>query len=132
MKSVNEAILVGHVGSDPEIRTSQGGTMIAKVSLATNHTYKSETRTDWHRLTIFGKLAQVVQDHVRKGDRLYVRGRIEYSTSETPGQGTKYWTDIVVNDLVMLGSGLKVDAPEDMAVTRARLGGPQPDEDLPF
>lgn len=122
-RSVNEAILVGHVGSDPEIRVSQGGTTVAKVSLATNHKYKDESRTDWHRLTFFGRLAQVVQDFVKKGDRLYVRGRIEYSQTESD-QGVKYWTDIVVNDLVMLGD----TRPQ---VEKAAKSSGQTD-DLPF
>ena len=107
MKSVNEAILVGNVGNDPEIRTTQGGARIAKLSLATGRTWtdkggQKQEKTDWHRLAVFGKLVDVVEQWVHKGDRLYIRGRIEYSTAESD-QGTKYFTDIVVSDLVMLG-----------------------------
>lgn len=122
MKSVNEAILVGHVGNDPEIRATQSGAKVAKVSLATNHKYKDEERTDWHRLTVFGRLADVVEEYVKKGDRLYVRGRIEYSQTESD-QGVKYWTDIVVNDLVMLG---QATAGEKKAAQ------PPAKSDLPF
>lgn len=103
MKSVNECILIGHVGDDPEIRATSSGSRIAKVSLATNHKYKDNERTDWHRLTCFGRLVDVVEEFVRKGDRLYIRGRIEYSQTEGKDGVTRYWTDIVVNDLVMLG-----------------------------
>ena len=100
-RSVNEVILVGRVGNDPEIRSTTGGGRIAKLSLATDWKYRDKERTDWHRLVVFGRTVDVVEEFVRRGDRLYVRGRIEYSSTEKDGQ-TRFWTDIVVNDLVML------------------------------
>lgn len=103
MRSVNEVFLLGNVGQDPEVRETSGGMRIAKVSLATSRKYKDQEQTQWHRLTLFGALAEVAEKYVRKGDRIHVRGRIEYSTTEHEGT-TRYWTDIVVNDLVMLGS----------------------------
>ena len=103
MKSVNEVFLIGHVGQDPEIRATTSGSRIASVSFATNHKYKDEERTDWHRLKVFGRLVDVVEEYVKKGDRLYVRGRIEYSTTKDTQGNARYWTDIIVNDLVMLG-----------------------------
>ena len=80
------------------------------ISLATNRTYQDRTgqqqeRTDWHRLTFFGRLSDIVEQWVHKGDRLYVEGRIEYSQTQDDQGGTRYWTDIVVNELMMLGSG---------------------------
>jgi len=109
VKSVNEVILIGNTGSDPDIKSTASGTRVAKVGLATSWKYKDEERTDWHRLTFFGRLADIVEQFVKKGDRLYVRGRIEYSTSEKDGM-TRYYTDIIVNDLVMLGQvGQKAD-----------------------
>jgi single-strand DNA-binding protein len=78
------------------------------VSLATNRQWKDgsgqqKEKTEWHRLTFFGRLVDIVDQWVKKGDRLYVEGRIEYSESETDGQ-KKYWTDIIVAEMVMLGS----------------------------
>lgn len=125
-RSVNEVILIGHVGQEPEIRATAGGTRIASVSLATNHRVKDEEKTDWHRLKLFGKLVDVVEQWVKKGDKIYVRGRIEYSMSEKDGE-KRYWTDIVVNDLVMLGSR----GEELAAAPKAK----RPDDDsdtLPF
>lgn len=114
-RTVNEVILIGNVGSDPEIRVTTTGKRVAKVSLATSWKYKDNERTDWHRLTLFGRLVDVVEEFVRKGDRLYIRGRIEYSQTEVKGHGTRYWTDIVVTDLVMLGAAqptvVAADAP---------------------
>ena len=117
-RTVNEVILVGHVGNDPEIRATASGSRVAKLSLATNRFQgkDKEEKTDWHRLTVLGKLVDVVEQYVRKGDKLYVRGRIEYSTTES--NGPKYWTDVVVNDLVMLGSkdGAKGHAADEAPI----------------
>lgn len=109
-RSLNKVMLIGNVGNDPEIRSTTTGTRVAKVSLATNRTFQDRSgqqqeRTEWHRLTFFGKLADIVEQWVKKGDRLYCEGRIEYSQTEDQQGGTRYWTDIVVNDMVMLGSG---------------------------
>jgi single-strand DNA-binding protein len=109
-RSLNKVMLIGNVGSDPEVRMTPSGAKIAKVSLATNRTYQDRTgqqqeRTDWHRLTFFGKLSDIVDQWVNKGDKIFVEGRIEYSQTQDDKGGTRYWTDIVVNDLVMLGAG---------------------------
>jgi single-strand DNA-binding protein len=108
-RSLNKVMLIGNVGNDPEIRATSGGTRVAKISLATNRSWpdrsgQQQEKTEWHRLTFFGKVVDVVEQYVKKGDRLYVEGRIEYSQTEGEG-GPKYWTDIVVNEMVMLGSG---------------------------
>ena len=108
-RSLNKVMLIGNVGNEPEIRATSGGTRVAKISLATNRSWpdrsgQQQEKTEWHRLTFFGRLVDVVEQWVKKGDRLYVEGRIEYSQTEGEG-GPKYWTDIVVNEMVMLGSG---------------------------
>ena len=107
-RSLNKVMLIGNVGNDPEIRATSGGARVAKMSLATNRSWsdrsgQTQEKTEWHRLTFFGRLVDIVEQWVKKGDRLYVEGRIEYSQTEGEG-GTKYWTDIVVNEMVMLGS----------------------------
>lgn len=108
-RSLNKVMLIGNVGNDPEIRATSTGARVAKVSLATNRSWtdrntgQKNEKTEWHRLTFFGRLVDVVEQWVKKGDRLYVEGRIEYSQTEGEG-GTKYWTDIVVQEMVMLGS----------------------------
>ncbi len=108
-RSLNKVMLIGNVGSDPEIRATGSGARVAKLSLATNRTWsdrntgQQQEKTEWHRLTFFGRIVDVVEQYVKKGDRLYVEGRIEYSQTEGEG-GTRYWTDIVVQEMVMLGS----------------------------
>ena len=109
-RSLNKVMLIGNVGAEPEIRTTGSGTRVAKVSLATNRTWsdrsgQQQEKTEWHRLTFWDKLAEVVERYVHKGDRLYVEGRIEYSQTQDEQGGVKYWTDINVREMVMLGSG---------------------------
>ena len=109
-RSLNKVLLIGNVGSDPENRATSSGSRVAKVSLATNRQFQdrsgqNQERTEWHRLTFFGRLADIVEQYVKKGDRLYAEGRLEYSQTQDENGGTRYWTDIVVNEMVMLGSG---------------------------
>ncbi len=146
-RSLNKVMLIGNVGNDPEIRATSSGARVAKLSVATNRSWsdrsgQQQEKTEWHRLTFFGRLVDIVEQWVKKGDRLYVEGRIEYSQTEGEG-GTKYWTDIVVNEMVMLGStsGGEGGAPggEFSGDGSGRTGGEsgQPpateaDDDLPF
>ena len=136
-RSLNKAILIGNVGQEPEIRTSAGGTRVAKVSLATNRQWKgrdgqTQEKTEWHRLTFFDRLADLVEQYVHKGDRLYAEGSIEYSTTEDGGT-TRYWTDIVVRELVMLG-GSEDRTPNAAPAPAARTSVPFEEayDDLPF
>jgi single-strand DNA-binding protein len=148
-RSLNKVMLIGNIGAEPEIRVTPSGAKVAKLSLATNRTFQGrdgqqQDRTDWHRLTFFGKLADVVEQWVKKGDRLYVEGRLEYSQTQDDQGGVKYWTDVVVNEMVMLGSG-PGGGSEGGDMDRGFGGGgggrsggrssaplSEPDDDLPF
>ena len=104
-RSVNRVILVGNAGSDPDVRETGKGTPVAHVSLATNRTFevdgRRQQRTDWHRLTFWGGAAETVEQYLRKGNRLYVEGRIEYGSYERD-EVTIPTTDVVVQDFVFL------------------------------
>ncbi len=141
-RSLNKVMLIGNVGNEPDIRATSSGTQVAKVSLATNRSWKDSSgqqkeKTEWHRLTFFGRLVDIVDQWVKKGDRLYVEGRIEYSESETDGQ-KRYWTDVIVTEMVMLGStgggaggGRGGDFQRDSSpAPTAPIS--EPDDDLPF
>lgn len=155
-RSLNKVMLIGNVGNDPEIRATSAGSRVAKVSLATNRTFQDRSgqqqeKTEWHRLTFFGKLADIVEQYVKKGDRLYTEGRLEYSQTQDDTGNTRYWTDIVVHEMVMLGSGgasgggdftgggytsgARASGSEGGAQQGGSQGGPplsEPDDDLPF
>lgn len=148
-RSLNKVMLIGNVGNDPEIRMTPSGSKVAKISMATNRTFQDRSgqqqeRTEWHRLTFFGRLADIVEQWVNKGDRLYVEGRIEYSQTQDDQGGTRYWTDIVVNEMVMLGAtggapqeggfrgGSGSAAGDRMAGSDGGPGASDADDDLPF
>ena len=142
-KGVNRATLLGHVGQDPEVRTTGNGAKVAKFSLATSEKWKgadgsSRESTQWHRVTVFGKLADIVEQYVSKGDRLYVEGRIEYSDSEGNDGVKRYWTDIIAQELVMLGSGKgeergsRDEESQREEPTPAPRSLSEPDDALPF
>ena len=108
-KSINKVILIGNVGGDPETRTTASGSSVTKCTLATNRKYKDGSGnvvedTQWHRLTFFGRLGEIVDQYVKKGEQLYVEGRVEYSKSEGDDGNTRYWTDIICFEMAMLGS----------------------------
>ena len=144
-RSLNKVMLIGNVGNDPEIRATSSGARVAKVSLATNRSWsdrsgQTQEKTEWHRLTFFGRLVDIVEQWVKKGDRLYVEGRVEYSQTEGEG-GTKYWTDIVVNEMVMLGSTQGGGGGGGGGFSSSGYSGgggapepslTEPDDDLPF
>ena len=143
-RSLNKVMLIGNVGNDPDVRTTSSGTPIANMSLATTRKWKDgsgeqKEKTEWHRLTVWGKLVDVVERYVKKGDRLYVEGRIEYSESESDGQ-KKYWTDVNVAEMVMLGStgaggqsgGGRGGGFQSDSSPAADPPISEPDDDLPF
>ena len=106
-RSVNKLILVGNVGRDPEIQTTSNGNKVAHFSLATSRRIPRESgyeeRTEWHRLTVWGKLAELAEEYIRKGDRLYIEGRMQYDSYERNGV-TIPTSEVNVRELVMLGS----------------------------
>ena len=99
---------------------------------------EQQEKTEWHRLTFFGRVVDVVEQYVKKGDRLFVEGRIEYSQTQDDQGVTRYWTDIVVNEMVMLGStgGGNYSGggePEGEGSTSSSgSGSTEPIDDLPF
>ncbi len=104
-RSVNRITLVGNAGSDPDVSRTAGGTAVAHVSLATNRTFKhnneEQQKTEWHRLTFWAGAAETVETYLRKGNRLYVEGRVEYGTYDRDGI-TIPTTDVIVDDFVFL------------------------------
>jgi single-strand DNA-binding protein len=115
-RSVNKIILVGNVGQDPDIQETGNGTKVAHFSLATNRRTAagngdSQERADWHRLTLWNRLAQFAQDYVTKGDRIYVEGRLEYDSYERDGV-TIPTADVNVRELVLLSPRPTAEAAE--------------------
>ena len=109
-KGVNKVFLIGRLGKDPEMRSSQGGMTIASFSLATSDRQKDaqgnwQDHTEWHNLVAFQRTAEIVRDYCKKGSQIFVEGKIQTRTWEDKESGQKkYRTEILVNDLSLLDS----------------------------
>jgi single-strand DNA-binding protein len=107
--SVNKVILVGRLGRDPETRYTGGGQAVANFSLATDSTYKDKNgerqkRTEWHKLVVWGKQAEIAQQYLKKGSLIFVDGRLQTREWQDKEGQKRTTTEIVVNDFRMLGS----------------------------
>jgi single-strand DNA-binding protein len=127
-KSINVATLLGNVGNDPEVRSTASGARVATFSLATSQQWtdargEKQEKTQWHRCVAWnngnkGGLADVVEKYVSKGDKLHVTGRIEYRQWDDKDGNKRYSTEIVVNDLVLLGSPKGAPSGQANSATR--------------
>jgi single-strand DNA-binding protein len=108
MAGVNKAILVGNLGRDPEIRTLEGGVTVARFTLATSESYKDKTgqrveKTEWHNIVLWRGLAEVAEKYLRKGQQVYIEGRITNRNYQDKDGTQKYFTEIVADNMTMLG-----------------------------
>lgn len=123
-KGVNKAFLLGHVGKDPEIRSTNGGALVASLSLATGERQKDgqgnwQDKTEWHNLVAFNRTAEIIRDFVRKGSRLMVEGKIQTRSWDDRETGEKkYRTEVFVYDVTLLGGH-----PEDQGQDSSRGRG---------
>ncbi|MEX2582147.1 MAG: single-stranded DNA-binding protein [Gemmatimonadota bacterium] len=107
-RSVNKAIILGNLGADPEIRSTSGGARVANISVATSRRWndrsgQQQEKTEWHRIVMWEKLADIAEKYLKKGDSVYIEGEIEYRSYEDKDGVTKYSTEIRARELVMLG-----------------------------
>jgi single-strand DNA-binding protein len=109
---LNKVTLIGNLGNDPEVRSTTGGNRVATFSLATSRSWNDasgskQEKTEWHRCVVWNtkssQLADIVEKYVKKGDKLYVEGRIEYRQWQDKDGQTRYSTEINVRELIMLG-----------------------------
>ena len=146
-RGVNKAIIVGHLGRDPEVRYAASGAAVANVSVATTESWKdkqtgdSNERTEWHRVVFFGRLAEIAGEYLRKGSQIYVEGRLQTRKWQDQNGQDRYTTEIVASDMQMLGSRGGASAPvEDFdevpakSVNQSGAGVPTTDfdDDIPF
>ena len=147
-RGVNKVILIGNLGSDPEVKYLSSGVPVANVSLATSESWtdkqsgERQEKTEWHRLVIWRKTAEIAGQYLRKGSKIYVEGRLETRSWEDQSGQKKYTTEIVVNDMQMLdsrgdsmdrGGGGEAGPPLPEAPgSDSGGGGEAGDDDLPF
>ena len=107
MRGINRVILVGNIGKDPELKTLQDGTAVAKMTLATTETYRlkdggSQVHTDWHTIIAWRGLATIAGKYLHKGSLVYIEGKIRYRQYESKEGAKKYITEIVAEELLIL------------------------------
>jgi single-strand DNA-binding protein len=109
-RGVNKVTLIGNLGNDPELRSTQSGSAVANITLATSESWRdketqeTKERVEWHRVIFFGRLAEVVNEYLRKGSQVYVEGRIQTRKWQDKDGNDRYTTEIVANEMQMLGS----------------------------
>jgi single-strand DNA-binding protein len=150
--SVNKVILVGRLGRDPETRFTGGGQAVANFTLATDSTYKDRSgerqkKTEWHRIVVWSKLAEICQQYLKKGSLIYIEGRLQTREWEDKSGQKRSTTEIVASEMRMLGSrsegaaagagggGGASHAAEPDVMAGDDTGGHEPsisDEDIPF
>ncbi len=107
-KGVNKVILVGNIGQDPEVRYMPNGNAVANLSLATSESWKDQggqmqERTEWHRLTMYRRLAEIAGEYLRKGSQIYVEGKLQTRKWQDQSGQDRYTTEIIVDQMQMLG-----------------------------
>lgn len=141
---INKAIIVGNLGKDPEVSYAASGTAICKFTVATSEKWKDKNtgdmqeKTEWHRVTCFGRLAEVCGEYLTKGRQVYIEGRIQTSKYEKDGS-TRYSTEIIASTMKMLGQKGDSDSSEYRHPQQGKSKPPPPefpegreDDDIPF
>lgn len=153
-RSLNKVTLIGNLGADPEIRTTPNGSKVAQFSLATGRQWttasgEKQEKTEWHKCVAWNAkgrntgLADVIERYVKKGDKLYVEGEIQYRQYEDKDKQTRYVTEINVRDILLLGGGRGGDSFDGGRAAKATSGksdagfsdfpeAMDSDDDLPF
>ena len=143
MRGVNKIALMGNLGADPEIRHTQSGVAVANIRLATNFQWKDKTtgekrdHTEWHRVVIFGKLAEIADKYLSKGDPVYFEGRNQTRKWQGQDGQDRYTTEVVVSEMNLIGGNGSSTSPTESASKAAAETAPATtgedfDDDIPF
>jgi single-strand DNA-binding protein len=139
MSGINKAIIVGNLGRDPEMRYTPSGVPVATFSVATSDEWKDketgskQERTEWHRIVAWRGLAEVCGKYLRKGSQVYIEGRIQTRSWEDKEGMQRYTTEIVAQNMQMLGSPARQERTQDSAGSYRNDEPPSmPDDDIPF
>jgi len=144
--SLNKVSLIGNLGQDPEVRHLENGASVANFSIATTESFTDKNTgqrrdiTDWHNIVVWRGLAKVVEQYVKKGHKVYVEGKLKTRQWQDKENNTRYTTEVVVDNLIMLNSpqksqgGEKAPYPteEPPRSTPVEAIKPEPEDDLPF
>ena len=137
--TVNKAIILGYVGKEPDIKRTDGGFIIANFSLATTETSGSKAKgnvekyTEWHRIVAFGKLAEIIEKYVHKGDKLYVEGKFQTKKWQDKNGQDRQMTEIIADKMQIIASkNYQEPQPEVKPSSLAPIPSSFVDDDIPF
>ena len=138
--SVNKVVLVGHLGGDPETRYTPNDTAVANFTVATNESWKdasgeNQDKTEWHRCVIFGKPAQIAGDYIKKGQLVYLEGKLQTRNWEDKDGVKRYTTEVICEKFTMLGRKMDYEnnkSSESFSSPEQKTEDKSDDEDLPF
>ncbi len=131
-RGINKVILIGNLGADPDTRYSAGGSAITNLSVATDESYKDKQtgqmvpRTEWHRVVLFNRLAEIAKEYLRKGSKVYLEGRLQTRKWQDQNGQDRYTTEIIANELQMLDSRSGMDGGDAMPGSASGFGGGVP------
>lgn len=138
-RSVNKVILIGNLGQDPELKYTSAGVAVATFTLATNESWKDQDgnmqeRTQWHNLVAWRKLAEICGEHLKKGSKIFVEGRLQYRTYDDKNGVKRYVTEIVLDQMMMLDSrsSSQASSPATTPPAQTEETGAEKVDDLPF
>lgn len=137
MASVNKVILIGNLGQDPETKFMKNGDAVSNITIATTDTWKDKNgekqeKTEWHKVTFYRQLAEIVGKWLKKGSPVYIEGRLE-TRKWTDKEGIeRYTTDIIANDMKMLGGKQSTDSAKPAKASKGGSGFDDMDSDIPF
>jgi single-strand DNA-binding protein len=137
---VNRVLLIGRLGADPEVRYTPDGTMVVNFRIATDETYKNKqgekvSKTEWHRIVVFGRLAEICGNYLGKGRLVFIEGKLQTRTWDDKDGNKRSLTEILATNMQMLeskGQGRGQDAVMDEPMPAYGLGDTMPDDDVPF
>ncbi|MEE9553459.1 MAG: single-stranded DNA-binding protein [candidate division Zixibacteria bacterium] len=137
MASVNKAILIGNLGADPELRYTSGGTAVASFSIATTEKFKNkdgerQERTEWHNIVCWTRLAEIANEYLRKGNPVYIEGRIQTRNYDDKEGVKRYRTEIVAQQMQLLGGRPRSEQEPSQPSAPPEPQTPVDDDDLPF
>jgi len=143
-RGVNKVIIVGNLGNDPDTRAMPSGSSVTNLSVATSESWKDKQtgeqkdRTEWHRVAMFGRLAEIAAEYLRKGSQVYIEGRLRTRKWQDQSGNDRYSTEIVADEMQMLGGRSGSSAPAGQAPSPPQHQSPPQgdsddfDDDIPF
>ena len=137
MASVNKVILIRNLGGDPEVKYTQGGTAVANLNIATNEVWtdkagQKQERTQWHRVVVWGKQAQVLSEHLSKGKQVYVEGSLQTRSWDDREGNKRYTTEVRAVRVLMLGRAEGSRMAPEGPPTDVEIVPDTTDEEVPF